>query len=124
MSETTKKYQTGYWICTVISWLLVLGPLICYAFYGFCNAEVEQKATLALTVIAAAFLTVLSMLMKFHIRSTMFILLLGIYVCIKNILPLIIIISICTILDEFVVTPLQKMYHNKLIINKEIDKRC
>lgn len=119
----TEKYRTGYWVCTAISWLLVLGPLAAYAVYGFCNAEVAEKAALGLTVVAAVFLTVLSILLKFHIRSTMFILLLGIYVCIKNILPLIIIVSICTILDEFVVTPLKKMYHEKLVINKEIDKR-
>ena len=48
---------------------------------------------------------------------------LGIYVCIGNIIPLLFVMIATTGLDEFVFTPLYKRYNNKYIINKEIDKR-
>lgn len=119
----TKESRTAYWILTVISWLLVLGPLLGYAIYGFCVGEPTQKVTLATTLMVAIVLTIISTLFKFHIRSTIFILILGIYMCIDEILPLIIILSVCTILDEFLISPLQKKYKNKTTINKEIDRR-
>lgn len=122
-SNPTKKYRTAYWILTAISFLLIFAPLISYTIYGFVVGEPAKKVTLAITLVAAILLTTLSIVLKFNIRSTIFILILGIYFCIDNILPLIIIISACTIADEFIITPLQKMYKNKLTINKEIDKR-
>lgn len=123
MSNVTKKYRIGYWICAVISWLLLFGPMLVFAGYGFYQGDVHEKATLGIAILIAVLLTVISIVFKFHIRSTMFILILGVYFCIENILPIIVTISVCTILDEFVFTPLQKHFHNKLVINKEIDKR-
>lgn len=122
-SEATKNNRIAYWILTIVSWLLVFAPLIAYAIYGFIIGAPQEKATLGLTLIAAIFLTVISIIFKKQIRSTIFILIIGIYICIDNILPTILIISVCTIIDEFIITPLQKVYHNKLTINKEIDKR-
>ena len=122
-SKITKDARIAYWVLTAISWLLVLGPLLGYAIYGFAVGEPTQKVTLATTLFVAIVLTVISMIFKFHIRSIIFIMILGIYLCIKDILPLIIVLSVCTILDEFIITPLQKKYKSKLTINKEIDER-
>lgn len=123
MMTRTNKYKIGFIICAVVSWLLVLGPLTYYTIVGFLSAEVEEKATLGLTLVASAFLTAISFVFKKHIRSTIFIIILGIYVCLDNILPLIILICVCTMLDEFIVTPLERMFINKFKINYEIDKR-
>lgn len=123
MSDTTKKYRIKYWICTILSYLLTFGSLVYFVGYGFYHGETTEKITLGISAIAAIFLTVISAVFKFHIRSTIFILILGIYFCLDTILPTILTICACTILDEFVVSPLRKMYHQKLVINKEIDKR-
>lgn len=90
---------------------------------GFIEGETVEKLTLGMTFIAAGILTVINVLFKYHIRSTIWILVLGIYFCLDSILPLICMIAVGTILDEFILTPLHKKYKNKAIINREIDRR-
>jgi len=60
---------------------------------------------------------------KLRLRCIPWILLLGIYVCLKEITSLLVIMAITTIIDEMIVTPLHKSLKNKYIINKEMDKR-
>ena len=74
-------------------------------------------------ILIALILTALNFFMKYHIRSTIWFLLLGIQICLQNIVTLILIIAICTIIDEFVLTPLKKKFKDKYTINKEIDRR-
>lgn len=122
-SETTKKYRLAYWILTVISWILVFGPLAAYLIYAMIISGTVQKAGLVTSLFAAIILTGISIILKLHIRSALFIMILGIYLAIREISVLLVIISICTVLDELVITPLQKSFKNRLTINKEIDKR-
>lgn len=122
-SEQTKKYRIGYWVLTVISWVLVFGPLAGYFIYALIVSGTVQKAGLITSVFVAIVLTIVSIILKLHIRSTIFILILGIYLAIREISILLIIVSVCTVIDEFLITPLQKRFKNRLEINKEIDKR-
>lgn len=122
-SMATKKYRRAYVITTLISWALVIGPLAGYAIYGFIHAATVQKISLGITVMAAAGLTGVSVIFKKHIRSTLFIILLGIYVALREITVLLVILSACTILDEFIVTPMQRSAREKMVINKQIDRR-
>lgn len=122
-SDITKKYQRLYILFQALSILILVAPLAYYTIYGFINGEVTEKLTLGITFVVACILLVINVLFKYHIRSTIWVLVLGIYFCIDNILPLLLMVAIGTILDEFVLTPLYKMYHTKCTINKEIDKR-
>ena len=122
-SETTKKYRLVYWILTAISWILVFGPLAAYLIYAMIISGTVQKAGLVTSLFTAIILTGISIILKLHIRSALFIMILGIYLAIREISVLLVIISICTVLDELVITPLQKSFKNRLTINKEIDKR-
>lgn len=122
-SNITKKYRRAYWITTAISWALVLGPMIGYVIYGLITGKTVQKAALGVSTFAAIGLTGFSVIFKKHIRSTIFILLLGIYLALREITILLIILSACTILDEFIVTPLQKSFRAKMQINAQIDRR-
>lgn len=122
-SKTTKKYRRAYWILTAISWALVLGPLIFYVIYGFITGGTVEKFSLGITTMAAIGLTAFSIVFKKHIRSTFFIILLGIYLAIREITVVLIILSVCTILDEFLIAPMQRSYREKLVINKQIDRR-
>lgn len=122
-SDITKKYRRAYWALTVISWALVLGPMIGYALYGFITGETVQKFAIGATAFAAIGLTGFSVIFKKHVRSTLFIVLLGIYLAIREITVLLIILSVCTILDEFLITPLQKSYREKMVVNSQIDMR-
>lgn len=123
MSNITKKYTNLYWLFRSISFLVLIVPLIVYGVKGFIEGDVTEKLTLGMTISIAAILVALNILFKYHIRSTIWIIVLGIYFCIDNIMPLLLCIAIGTILDEFIFTPLYKSYKNKATINKEIDKR-
>lgn len=123
MSNITKKYTNLYWLFRSISFLILVLPLIIYGVKGFIEGDVTEKFTLGMTISISAILVALNILFKYHIRSTIWIIVLGIYFCIDNIMPLLLCIAIGTILDEFIFTPLYKSYKNKATINKEIDKR-
>lgn len=122
-SDITKKYQTASIVLFWIGVLLTIAPVLVYAVIGFVNGDVKEKITLGVTLIIAISLVIINILFKYHIRSTIWILVLGIYFCIDNIMPLLLIVSVCTILDEFLIEPLHKKYKQRAIINKEIDRR-
>ena len=122
-SERTEKYRKYYWALTIASWLIVFGPLVGYIIYGYIISNTIQKVTLTTTIMAAVVMTVISILFKKNVRSTIFILILGIYVAISKIQVLIIILCVTTMLDEFLISPAQKACKAKLTINKEIDQR-
>lgn len=124
MSKLTKKYKRLYHIFSVISMLIMFLPLFVFICKGYAEAEsVTRKAGLTCCISLALILTFLNIILKYSIRSTIWILLLGVYACLDNILVLILLIAISTIIDEFLLTPLKKSFKSKYTINKEIDKR-
>lgn len=123
MSKETRKYKNLSILFLALSILVLVAPLAYYSIEGFIEGETTEKFTLGLTFVIAAILFVINILFKFHIRSTIWVLVLGIYFCLDNILPLIFMVAIGNILDEFLFTPLHKHYKSKASINKEIDKR-
>lgn len=123
MSDVTKGYKTKYKSLSLLSFVLTIGPLIAFTILAFINGEVHEKLVLGCTVVIALILLIVNVVMKYHIRSTLWILVLGIYTCLDNILPLLLTVAIATILDEFILHPLAKKYKNLFTINNEIDKR-
>ena len=123
MTDITKKYKKAANTLSIISWALTFLPIIVYVIVAFANGTPAQKLTLGVSVIIAGMLVAVNFMMKLNLRSTIWVLMLGVYVCLKNILPLLLIIAISTIMDEMIISPLAKSYKNKYVINKEIDKR-
>lgn len=123
MSDITKKYKTQYMITKTISIALTIGPLLYFTIAGFSIAEPAKRVILSFSAISAILLTLVSLVFKFKIRSTIFILMLGIHACIDNITGLITIMAAATLLDEILLTPMCKYCKEKYSINKEIDKR-
>lgn len=119
----TKKYKSITRLLQITSLMLVMLPLLVYIVIAFANGEPHQKLTLGMTLILAIILFIINIVFKYHIRSTVWILLLGIYVCVDKITPLLIILAVTTIIDEFIIVPLIKKYKNLYKINSEIDKR-
>lgn len=124
-SERTVSFKKKFIIFKLLSILVTIGPLIVFIIMGFLSGECGKadKVFLSFTCLVAVMLTLINMLYKYHLRSPMFILLLGIYKALDNVLALIIILSIGIILDEFIFNPAAKRAKDKLIINKEIDAR-
>lgn len=123
MSEITQNYKHKHIILHIISIGLTVLPLTVYTGIAIAQGDVHEKLVLGMTLTVSLIFVLMNILMKYSIRSTVWIMLLGIYVCLDNITPLLLIIAISSIIDEFIITPLDKKYKQQYIINKEIDKR-
>lgn len=120
----TKKYKLIAAILTLACILLNVAPLFTYSIIAVCQADlVVEKVGLVCSVFVVLIMTLISLVNKTAMRSRIWIVLLGLYFCLDYILTPLIIIAICQVVDEMIVSPLRKHYHNKYTINKEIDKR-
>lgn len=122
-TKVTKKYKRLTTLFTILSLICLLGPLVFFTIKAFIGAAVVGKVVVGLTTLASLCLASVSVLFKFHLRSPIFLMLIGLWVALDTLLPTIIWISITVILDEFIFSPLKKKYKELHTINKEIDKR-
>ena len=124
VSEITKKHRLWYWIFFALSLLLNVGPLTVYTIKAVIEADlVYEKVTLVMTVFVVLIMTVISLINKVAMRSRLWVILIGIYFCLDYIMTPLIIIAVCQVVDEIIVSPLKKHFREKLSINKEIDRR-
>ena len=121
MREKTKKLKATRNVLGLISFLLCYMPLLVALGIGFSYTSDAGRVSLTISCAVALLLTIINTLMKYSIRSTMWVLLLGIYLALDNVMPYLIAIAICTIVDEFIISPLYRSTKNKYTINKEID---
>lgn len=119
----TKKYKNKLNLFRSLSFSITVLPVILYAILGFYNGSIGEKVSLGICTLLAIMFVIINIMFKHHIRSTLWIMLIGIYICIDNIIPLLITMAVSTVIDEFVLVPLIKKYKDKYIINKEIDAR-
>lgn len=122
-SQITRKYANLSLLFGSLSFLVLSAPLVYYAVLAFINGETTEKFTLGLCFVMAAIFLSINVIFKYHIRSTIWVVVLGIYFCLDDIQVLLIMVAVGTILDEFILTPLHKSYKQKAGINREIDKR-
>ena len=102
-----------------------LCPILIYVIKAFVDKDVQEvnKYTLGIMCSVALIVTIINIVAKLHLRCIPWILLLGIYLCLKNITTLLVLMAITTIIDELILMPLHKSFKSKYTINKEIDKR-
>lgn len=122
-SQITRKYANLSILFGCLSFLVLAAPIIYYAVLAFINGETTEKFTLGITFVMAAIFLAINVIFKYHIRSTVWVVVLGIYCCLDNIQTLLIMVAVGTIIDEFILSPLHKSYKQKAGINREIDKR-
>lgn len=122
-SLTTKKYKRLAFIMGLVSVLLLICPIGYYTTMAFIAGTVVEKVSLGALATLAVIMVAINSLLKLHLRSPLWIMLVGVYLVLDYILPLILIIAITTIADELIFTPLRKRFKNKALINGEIDKR-
>lgn len=119
----TRRYKFIKNYLALLSVICTCFPIIFYTIRAFVEGTNIQKVSLGLLTTAAIILTLVNILFKMHLRSTMWLALIGISTCLQDITALLIMIAVTTILDELIITPLRKKYKNLYIINREIDKR-
>lgn len=121
----TKRYKALYVFLSILSFCLTIGVLLFAVIACYISNEplMEDKIKLSLCLVIALILVTINVLCKYRIRSALWFIILGINLCIKQINNLLMITAICTIVDEFIISPLKRHYKAKYVINKEIDKR-
>lgn len=125
-SKHTKRARAKLWILRLLDWALLFTPLLVYICIALGNGGVTTPAKVGVvgTVAIAAIITIFNILAKKSLRSPIWIILIGLFVAMKEwLMPLIIITAIATILDEFLFEPLITKTQTELISNKTIDKR-
>lgn len=123
-SERTIKFRRLTALFTIVSLLLNIAPLAFYTIKALIDADLtHEKVALSMTVFIVLIMTVVSIANKIVLKSRIWIIMLGIYICLDTVLTPLIIIAVCQIVDELLITPLKKNFKSKKIINKEMDKR-
>ena len=125
MSTMTNKYKKLSILTFLLSAMCSLCPILIYVIKAFVDKDVQElnKYTLGIMCSVALVITLINIVAKLHLRCIPWILLLGIYLCLRDITSLLVIMAITTIIDEMIIMPLHKSFKNKYAINKEIDKR-
>lgn len=120
----TRKYRITTWIFAVLSFLCFFAPpafFVCQALLT--STLAVQKIALCSTVMAVIIMTIVAAVNKIVLRSRIWILLIGLWICLDNFMLPIIVIAITQIADETVFTPLHNYFKTRLVINKQIDGR-
>lgn len=120
----TEKYKKLTIIFGLLSLLALIAPILLYGGEAILGGGLAiQKVTLVFSVFVSALFTLIAALRKVSIRSSLWVMVIGFYFALDNVLPFLLTVAVCQLLDELAFTPLMKHYKQKYLTNKEIDKR-
>lgn len=120
----TKKTKLWAVLTTIFSILLNIAPIAVYVIIALVNCNlVYQKVALTMTVFVVLIMSIICLVNKATMKSRLWVVLIGLYICLDYILTPLIIIAVCQVLDELIVAPVARHYRQRYKINKEIDLR-
>ena len=122
----TKKSRRMLWLFRILDWLCLFAPVITYVIIALASEGTltYQKIAVVGTVMISLILTIFNLLAQKKLRCPIWILLIGLFVAMRDyLMPLIIILAATSILDDLVFTPIIHYYQTLTISNKAIDKR-
>lgn len=125
-SNYTKVCRAKLWLYRSLDLIILFAPVIVYTIIALTKDGVTVPGRVAVvgSVCIALILSLFNIIAQKRLRCPIWIILIGLYVAIKEILlPLIIILAIVTVIDDLILTPLITYYRTKLITNKSIDER-
>lgn len=122
MTQTT-KYNILRYLFLSLSIFALSFPLTFYGIQAFIYGSKVEKFTLGAFCCVALGMVVINFLLKMKLRSMIWLIVLGIFICLNEIQAMLIMVAVCTILDEICFTPLHKHFKRKAQTNREIDKR-
>lgn len=120
----TQKYKLLKNLFLCISILLTIGPgfvFLCMAYNN--DTAIVNKVTLSMLLLVVAIMTIIAISQKIVLRSRLWILLIGLWMCLDHFIVPLIVIGICQIFDELIISPLYNYYKNIYRTNKVIDER-
>ena len=123
-SERTEKLKSRLLWLRFADIFMLVAPFFYYFVSGLVLGEaVIQKVALISSVMIALVVCIVNGIFKFHLRSPLWIALIGIHVAVGNVIPLLVITAVFSVIDEFILTPLIKKTKVSLIANKDLDRR-
>ena len=125
-SNYTKVCRAKLWLYRSLDLIILFAPVIVYIIIALTKDGVTVPGRVAVvgSVCIALILSLFNIIAQKRLRCPIWIILIGLYVAIKEILlPLIIILAVVTVIDDLILTPLITYYRTKLISNKAIDER-
>ena len=124
MTLTTYRFKWLTITLSILSFLLYAGPFLIYTTLGlFSDALVVEKVSLVSTILIVGIMSLVAAANKMVLRSRLWILLIGLYVCLDNIMTPLVIVAVCQVVDELIVSPLKRYCKTKTSINAELDRR-
>lgn len=122
-NNRTESLKRKLFLTRLFSFICTVLPLVIYIIIGLTAGDiyVGQKVFLGFTVIIAIILTLVNVLMKYKLRSPLFILLLGVHYTLDRVLTLLIILSVGIIIDEFILSPTKNSLKQKVAVRKELE---
>ena len=125
-SEFTKCCRRRLWFFRILDWVCLSLPLLVYLSMALADdgIKVGYKVAVVGTLVIAVMLTIFNIISQKRLRCPIWIILIGLFVAIRDhLLPLIIILSIVSVLDDLVFTPIIHYYYTKTVASKAIDQR-
>lgn len=125
-SKYTSKCRRNLWFIRILDLLLLLTPIIVYIVMALASEGVivQEKIAVVSTVMIAVVLTMFNIIAQKHLRCPIWIILIGLFAAMKEILmPLVVLLAASSVLDELVFSPLISYLKTKLIASKTIDAR-
>ena len=125
-SEFTKCCRKKLWFFRILDWLCLSLPLLVYLSMALADdgIKVGYKVAVVGTLVIAVILTIFNIIAQKRLRCPIWIILIGLFVAIRDhLLPLIIILSVVSVLDDLVFTPVIHYYYTKTVASKAIDQR-
>ena len=110
-SKATQNARKKLWAYRIAYWACLFLPLLIYVLIGLISDKVSTagKVTLISMMFLAIVVTFINSMTGKHLRCAIWLLILGIWVAIKDLmLPLIIILAITSVLEDIFFSPDRK----------------
>jgi len=125
-SNFTKRCRRRLWLFRLIDWVCLFLPLLVYVVIALSKdgIKVASKVAVISTLLIALILTVFNVIAQKKLRCPIWIILIGLFIAIRDyLMPLIIILAITSVLDDLVFTPIIHYYYTKTIASHTIDQK-
>lgn len=117
----TSKYRRLYHLFFLLSIVATFGPCCFGVLMGFLNGSVVSKVSLGICGVTCLIIAAIAALNKYRPRCIPWLIFIGIYVCVKDVIPIVVAVSVGIIIDEFIFTPLTKHYKKRYEMERQGD---
>lgn len=125
-SDYTKVTRKKLWLFRILDFICMTAPLFIFYVIALCDGNVGtvQKFTCSGLVVIALILTIVNIIGAKRLTCVKWIVVLGLFIAIKEfMLPLLVLMAIVTVLDDFLFQSIIQHYKMKLEASKVIDER-